>query len=64
MNLSLKYKNHIFMLIKPDYEQIKSTKYFEDFLKYLEPVKNKFFFDVLKAGNLFKFVKLQNKISI
>ena len=52
------------MLIKSDYEQIKSTKYFEDFLKYLEPVKNKFFLDVLKAGNLFKFVKLQNKISI
>ena len=52
------------MLIKSDYEQIKSTKYFADFLKYLEPVKNKFFLDVLKAGNLFKFVKLQNKISI
>ena len=49
----------MFMLIKSDYEQIKSTKYFEDFLKYLGPVKKKFFLDVLRAENYEEFVKRQ-----
>ena len=58
-DLPLKYKNHMFMLIKSDYEQIKSTKYYDDFLKYLGSVKKKFFLDVLRAENYEEFVKRQ-----
>ena len=55
-----KHKPHMFDLIKNDYEEIKSTPYYEDFLTQLGPVKRKFFLDVLASrdyreynGNIF-----------
>ena len=58
-DIPLKYKEKMFMLIKSDYEQIKKTKYYDDFLKYLGPVKKKFFLDVLKAKNYEDFINLK-----
>ena len=57
-DLPLKYKDEMFMLIKQDYELIKQTHYYDDFLKNLGSVKKKFFLDVLKADNYDEFVKL------
>lgn len=44
-----KYKDDLYLLIKKDYEQIKSTPYYEDYLANLGPVKKKFFLDILKS---------------
>ena len=52
-----KYKQKMFNLIKNDYEQIKSSKYYDDFLENLGPVKKKFFKDVLKSGDYMEFKK-------
>ena len=57
-DMPLKYKSHMFDLIKKDYEAIKSTKYYEDFLTQLGPVKKKFFLDVLKSGDYEEFSKI------
>ncbi|WP_405316129.1 glycosyltransferase family 2 protein [Methanobrevibacter sp.] len=56
-DMPLKYKSHMFDLIKNDYETIKSTKYYEDFLEQLGPVKKKFFLDVLKSRDYEEFSK-------
>ena len=55
--MPLKYKSHMFDLIKNDYEAIKSTKYYVDFLDQLGPVKKKFFLDVLKSRDYEEFSK-------
>ena len=57
-DLPLKYKYEMFELFKSDYEQIKTTRYYEDYLKNLGPVKKKFFFDVLNAENYDEFNRL------
>ena len=46
---------HMFDLIKSDYESIKRTQYYEDFLTQLGPVKKKFFLDVLKSDDYGEF---------
>ena len=46
------------MLIKKDYDEIKSTKYYDDFLDNLGPVKRKFFLDVIKAKDYEEFKTL------
>lgn len=56
-DMPLKYKSHMFDLIKNDYEAIKSTKYYEDFLTQLGPVKKRFFLDVLKSDDYEEFSK-------
>lgn len=56
-DMPLKYKSRMFDLIKKDYEAIKSTKYYGDFLEQLGPVKKKFFLDVLKSGDYEEFSK-------
>ena len=56
-DMPLKYKSHMFDLIKNDYEAIKSTKYYVDFLDQLGPVKKKFFLDVLKSRDYEEFSK-------
>lgn len=43
-DMPFKHKKHMFDLIKKDYAEIKSTKYYDDFLVELGPVKRKFFF--------------------
>ena len=56
-DMPLKHKPHMFDLIKSDYEAIKSTKYYEDFLTQLGPVKKRFFLDVLKSDDYEEFSK-------
>ena len=57
-DLPLKCKSKMFMLIKEDYMQIKDSKYYQDFLDNLGPVKRKFFLDVIKAENYEEFKTL------
>ena len=54
-DMPLKDKPHMFDLIKEDYEEIKRTQYFEDFLTQLGPVKKKFFLDVLESEDYWEF---------
>lgn len=56
-DMPLKLKPHMFDLIKKDYMQIKSGKYYEDFLAELGPVKKKFFLDVIDAEDYEEFRK-------
>ena len=57
-DLPLKCKDKMFSLIKEDYMQIKDSKYYQDFLENLGPVKRKFFLDVIKAENYEEFKTL------
>ena len=57
-DMPLKYKPHMFYLIKNDYEQIKRSQYYEDFLTQLGPVKRKFFLDVLNSKDYGQFSKI------
>lgn len=54
-DMPLKHKPHMFDLIKKDYEQIKQSEYYGDFLTQLGPVKKKFFLDVLSSGDYGQF---------
>ena len=56
-DMPLEYKDEMFMLIKSDYESIKNSEYYDDFLENLGPVKRKFFLDVIKAGDYSEFAK-------
>lgn len=51
-------KEAMFNLIKEDYEKIKLSEYYTDYLDNLGPVKKKFFQDILKADNYDEFVSL------
>ena len=55
MGIEEKYKEELFMLIKRDYEQIKSGPYYHDYLENLGPVKRKFLCDILKAKDYAEF---------
>ena len=57
-DLPLKCKEEMFHLIKLDYEQIKLSEYYQDFLDELGPIKRKFFLDVLKADDYEEFKTL------
>lgn len=50
-------KKPLFKLIKEDYEKIKKTKYYQDYLDNLGPKKKKFFLDILKYDNYTEFKK-------
>ena len=50
-------KEPLFNLIKEDYEKIKKTEYYQDYLDNLGPKKKKFFLDVLKYDNYQEFKK-------
>lgn len=54
-----KYRKDLFNLIKSDYNEIKHSQYYEDYINNLGPVKKKFFLDVLKAKNYNGFLKMQ-----
>lgn len=56
-DMPLKDKPHMFDLIKEDYEQIKRSQYYEDFLAELGPVKKRFFLDVLSSKDYDEFSK-------
>ncbi|WP_295113460.1 glycosyltransferase family 2 protein [uncultured Methanobrevibacter sp.] len=49
MGIEEKYKEDLYYLIKKDYEAIKSSEYFDDYLDNLGPVKRKFFSDIIKS---------------
>ena len=50
-------KEPLFNLIKEDYEKIKKTEYYQDYLDNLGPKKKKFFLDVLKYDDYSEFKK-------
>lgn len=56
-DMPLKDKPHMFDLIKNDYESIKRTQYYGDFLTQLGPIKKKFFLDVLASEDFEEFSK-------
>lgn len=58
MSIDGKYAEQLFSLIKKDYNAIKSSKYYEDYMSYLGPIKKKFFTDILKAKNYEEFLKI------
>lgn len=60
MDIKSEFKEQLFDLIKEDYEKIKITKYYNDFLANLGPIKRKFFLNVLKANDYSDFKKLKD----
>lgn len=59
MEIDEKYKKDLYNLIKKDYESIKSTQYYRDYLENLGPIKKKFFLDILKSND-YEHFKLLN----
>ena len=59
MGIEEKYKKDLYLLIKNDYESIKSSKYYEDYLENLGPVKKKFFLDILSSKNYDEYLSLR-----
>ena len=56
-----KCKVPLYNLIKKDYEEIKTTSYYNDFLANLGPVKKKFFCDILKSKDYDEFVRFNSE---
>lgn len=57
MGIEEKYREQLFLLIKSDYEEIKSGPYYMDYLENLGPVKRKFFEDVLESESYGEYLK-------
>lgn len=57
MDITEDAKEPLFNLIKEDYEKIKNTEYYQDYLDNLGPKKKKFFLDVIKYDNYEEFKK-------
>ena len=55
-----KCKIPLFNLIKEDYEEIKLTEYYDDFINNLGPIKKKFFLDVLKSKDYSEFMEISD----
>lgn len=55
-DLPNKNKESMFKLIKEDYESIKLSPYYTDYLENLGPVKKKFFQNILKSNNYTEFI--------
>ncbi|MBQ2831201.1 glycosyltransferase family 2 protein [Methanobrevibacter sp.] len=60
MGIEEKCKEKLFILIKKDYESIKSSEYYHDYMDNMGPKKKKFFSDVLKASDFQEYKKLLN----
>ena len=58
MGIEEKYRKQLYSLIKNDYESIKSSQYYDDYLENLGPVKRKFFSDILKSEDYESFKTL------
>ncbi len=58
MGIEEKYKESLYLLIKKDYESIKSGQYYNDYLENLGPVKLKFFTDIIKSEDYHEFKTL------
>lgn len=55
MGIEEKYKQQLFLLIKNDYESIKLSQYYQDYMDNLGPKKKKFLCDVLRANDYEEF---------
>ena len=55
MGIEEKYKKQLYALIKDDYEEIRLTPYYDDYLENLGPVKRKFFSDILESESYEEF---------
>ena len=55
------FKVKMYSLIKTDYESIKYSRYYDDYLENLGPVKKKFFLDILKSKDYEDFKTLNHK---
>lgn len=58
MGIEEKYKKQLYALIKDDYEEIRRTPYYDDYLENLGPVKRKFFSDILESESYEEFKTL------
>ena len=54
------YKIPLYNLIKEDYCGIKLSKYYQDFLDNLGPIKKKFFLDIIASKNYQDFIALNS----
>lgn len=63
MGIEDKYKEELYSLIKEDYESIRKTSYYGDYLDELGPVKRKFFTDILKSDDYEEFIALKRENS-
>ena len=61
MGIEDKYKEELYWLIKDDYEEIRKTQYYGDYLEDLGPVKRKFFTDILKSDDYNEFMTLNRE---
>ena len=57
-DLPLKYKEPMYNLIKKDYDAIKLSEYYDDFLDNLGPIKRKFFLDIIASESYEDFTTL------
>ena len=55
MGIDEKYKEELYRLIKDDYAQIKTGKYYQDYMDNLGPVKRKFMNDILESEDYEEF---------
>lgn len=62
-DIEAKCKLKMYELIKNDYESIKKTPYYEDYLEKLGPVKKKFFLDIIKSEDYDDFITLNQEKS-
>lgn len=55
-----KCKKPLFNLIREDYLKIRDSKYYDDFLNELGPVKKKFFLDVIRSKSYDEFISIDD----
>ena len=60
MGIEEKYKKTLYSLIKKDYEAIKLSDYYQDYMDNLGPIKKKFFQDILKSKDYEDFKTLNH----
>ena len=53
----------MYLLIKNDYDAIKQSQYYQDYLDNLGPVKKKFFLDIIASENYEDFTRLNQQNS-
>ena len=58
MGIEEKYKEKLYLLIKKDYESIKLSPYYGDYMDNLGPVKRKFMQDIIKSKDYDEFKTL------
>lgn len=55
------YKIPLYELIKKDYDSIKQSQYYQDYLDNLGPVKKKFFLDIIESEDYDDFLSLNSE---